>query len=342
MHAFVVLAGSTPRRPRPSRAARSCCGTRWRSGRPASGTTPRDWPSRSGTGRGRRLDDYRGVNANMHGVEALAGRRRTAVADQDDAGRLRGQALRTHRARGARLGAVGRLAAARALHAPTGQPLPEYNRDRPADPFRPYGVTIGHQFEWARLALHLRAVRPTRPAWLLDDAVALFDAAAGRGWAADGADGFPYTLDWDDRPVVGARMHWVLCEAIAAATVLAAVTGEPRYRDLARPLAGPRRGGCSPTRRPGAGTTSSRRPGRSRAAPGPGSPTPTTWPRCCCSTAARSGAASRPRSADPRAGSAQSASPSSPSSFSEELTTAKSWSSCTSTCRPSSRFTSTS
>ena len=29
-------------------------------------------------------------------------------------------------------------------------------------------------------------------------------------------------------------MHWVLCEAIAAATVAHAVTGEPRYADLAR------------------------------------------------------------------------------------------------------------
>ncbi len=82
--------------------------------------------------------------------------------------------------------------------------------------------------------------RPTRPAWLLDDAVALFDAAASRGWAADGHDGFPYTLGWDDRPVVGARMHWVLCEAVAAATVLAEVTGEQRYRDLAARLAGAR------------------------------------------------------------------------------------------------------
>jgi mannose/cellobiose epimerase-like protein (N-acyl-D-glucosamine 2-epimerase family) len=71
------------------------------------------------------------------------------------------------------------------------------------------------------------------PGWLLDDAVALFDAAASRGWAADGAPGFPYTLDWDDRPVVSARMHWVLCEAVAAAEVLAGVTGEPRYADLA-------------------------------------------------------------------------------------------------------------
>jgi mannose/cellobiose epimerase-like protein (N-acyl-D-glucosamine 2-epimerase family) len=113
-------------------------------------------------------------------------------------------------------------------------PLPEHNRDQPAHPFRPYGVTVGHQFEWSRLALHVRAVTDDPPAWLLEDAVALFDAAATRGWAADGRDGFPYTLDWDDRPVVGARMHWVVCEAVAAAGVLGEVTGDPRYADLAR------------------------------------------------------------------------------------------------------------
>jgi mannose/cellobiose epimerase-like protein (N-acyl-D-glucosamine 2-epimerase family) len=112
-------------------------------------------------------------------------------------------------------------------------PLPGYNRDKPADPFRPYGVTVGHQFEWARLACHVRAVTPGAPDWLLADAEDLFDAAANRGWGADGHDGFPYTLDWDDRPVVSARMHWVLCEAIAAATVLGEVTGQGRYRELA-------------------------------------------------------------------------------------------------------------
>ena len=37
------------------------------------------------------------------------------------------------------------------------------------------------------------------------------------GW--DGS-GFVYTVDWDGRPVVADRLHWVLCEAIAAAAVL--------------------------------------------------------------------------------------------------------------------------
>lgn len=173
--------------------------------------------------------DYRGVNANMHGVEAMLAAA-DAVTDEATAARLRAQAWRaTERVvHGWAKGNDWRLPE----HFTSGwDALPDYNRDRPADPFRPYGVTIGHQFEWARLALHLRSVTAQPPAWLLEDVVALYDAAATRGWAADGTDGFPYTLDWDDRPVVGARMHWVLCEAVGAATVLAEVTGEQRYRD---------------------------------------------------------------------------------------------------------------
>ncbi|MGY1833298.1 AGE family epimerase/isomerase [Geodermatophilus sp. SYSU D01180] len=178
-----------------------------------------------------RLSDYRGANANMHGVEATL-----AAADAlggAEAARLRQHALRsTERI-------VHGWARERDWRLPehydaAWTPLPEHNRDRPADPFRPYGVTVGHQFEWSRLCLHLRAaLGDAAPAWLLDDAVGLFDAAAARGWAADGEPGFPYTLDWDDRPVVTARMHWVLCEAVAAAAVLGAVTGEDRYADLA-------------------------------------------------------------------------------------------------------------
>jgi mannose/cellobiose epimerase-like protein (N-acyl-D-glucosamine 2-epimerase family) len=238
VHAFVVLAGSTA-------AAAGVEGGRalltdaldvWQSRfwDDAEGMAVEEW-DRAWTA----CADYRGINANMHGVEAMLAAA-DAVADEDDARRLRGQALRvTERV-------VHGWARERDWRLPEHftarwEPVPGYNRDRPADPFRPYGVTIGHQFEWARLAFHLRAALDekggyghNRPSWLVDDAVALFDAAAARGWAADGSDGFPYTLDWDDRPVVGARMHWVLCEAIAAATVLAAATGDQRFRDLAQ------------------------------------------------------------------------------------------------------------
>jgi mannose/cellobiose epimerase-like protein (N-acyl-D-glucosamine 2-epimerase family) len=180
------------------------------------------------------LSDYRGANANMHGVEAsLAAADALAGTDPRRAGALRGQALRTTE-RVVHGWARERDWRLPEHFTPDWTPLPEYNRDQPAHPFRPYGVTVGHQFEWARLALHARAVTGPPPDWLLDDAVGLFDAAAGRGWGADGQEGFPYTLGWDDGTVVAARMHWVLCEAVAAAGVLAAVTGEERYLVAAR------------------------------------------------------------------------------------------------------------
>ena len=180
------------------------------------------------------LSDYRGANANMHGVEAtLAAADALAGTDPDRAAALRGQALRSTERMVHGWARTGEWRLPEHFTA-AWEPLPDHNRENPADPFRPYGVTIGHQFEWARLALHVRAVTDDPPGWLLEDAAGLFEAAATRGWAADGADGFPYTLDWDDRPVVGARMHWVVCEAVAAASVLGRVTGEPRYRTLAR------------------------------------------------------------------------------------------------------------
>jgi mannose/cellobiose epimerase-like protein (N-acyl-D-glucosamine 2-epimerase family) len=178
-------------------------------------------------------EEYRGANANMHGVEAaLAAADALAATDPGTAARLRAHALRaTERI-------VHEWTRARDWRLPehftsSWEPLPDFNRDRPADPFRPFGVTVGHQFEWSRLCLHLAAALGEHaPGWLTTDADRLFLAAAERGWAADGHEGFPYTLDWDDRPVVGARMHWVLCEAVAAAAVRYAVTGDPRAATL--------------------------------------------------------------------------------------------------------------
>ncbi|MCC2593915.1 AGE family epimerase/isomerase [Tessaracoccus sp. OS52] len=176
------------------------------------------------------LDDYRGVNSNMHTVEGYLA-----------AGDVTGDA--TWHARAARI--AGRVAEwARGNQwripehfTPDWQPMLEHNRDQPAHPFQPYGATVGHGLEWARL---LVAVSETFAGAadadaLKQAALALTDRAVADGWAADGADGFVYTTDWDGNPVVRERMHWVLTEAIATSTVLARVAGEdPHARDLAR------------------------------------------------------------------------------------------------------------
>jgi len=170
------------------------------------------------------LDGYRGVNANMHTVEALL-----SAADVLGDSSLRDRASRILTR------VVHDLAAGNSWRIPehfdaSWTPLLDYNIDEPAHPFRPYGATIGHWLEWARLALHLRAgLGSAAPAWLLDDARSLFAAAVLEGWAVDGADGFVYTVDWDGRPVVRERMHWVAAEATATAAALFAATGDASY-----------------------------------------------------------------------------------------------------------------
>lgn len=171
-----------------------------------------------------RLDDYRGANSNMHTVEALL-----AAADVTGDDVLRERALRiTSRV-------VHDVARAHHWRIPehfdtSWRPLPDYNRDEPAHPFRPFGATVGHSLEWSRLVLALRAaLGDAAPAWMLDDARALFDAGVREGWSVDGAPGFVYTVDWDGAPVVRQRMHWVHAEAIAASATLAQVTGDPAY-----------------------------------------------------------------------------------------------------------------
>lgn len=163
------------------------------------------------------LDGYRGVNANMHTVEALL-----AVGDL-----RRAERILTRVVHGIARGNDWRIPE----HFDAAwTPLPDYNRDQPAHPFRPYGATVGHWFEWSRLTLGLRdALGAAAPGWMLDDARALFDAGVREGWAVDGADGFVYTVDWDGTPVVRQRMHWVVTEALAAAATLHAATGEASF-----------------------------------------------------------------------------------------------------------------
>jgi sulfoquinovose isomerase len=164
----------------------------------------------------------------MHSIEAYL-----AVADATGDGRWRQRALRI----ADRL--VNREARAHDWRLPEHfddgwNLLPEYNRDKPDDPFRPYGVTPGHGLEWARLMLHLDAALKAdgsgSPEWLVPAAVALFDRAVLDGWYPE-KGGFAYTTDWDGVPVVERRFHWVVAEGIGAAATLERVTGDSRFAD---------------------------------------------------------------------------------------------------------------
>ncbi len=194
------------------------------------------------------VDPYRGVNANMHTVEAL-------LAAHD----VTGDEIHLQRAMSIISRVVHDFARSNGYRLPEHydeqwRPLLDYNRDEPRDRFRPYGVTIGHLMEWARLALHARTAlqrtaaatdslgtpdSPATPApdWLLDDARALFDRAVADGWqerTEEHAEGFVYTTDFEGRPVVEDRLHWVVTEAIATAWTLALVSEQSGDTEAAR------------------------------------------------------------------------------------------------------------
>ncbi|HDS1681340.1 TPA: AGE family epimerase/isomerase [Pseudomonas putida] len=170
---------------------------------------------------------YRGANSNMHATEAFL-----ALADAT------GNTLWLQRALRIAERIIHTHAAANGYRViehfdAFWQPVPHYNLEHPADHFRPYGTTPGHALEWARLLLHLEAslhlAGLPAPEWLLACAHDLFDSACRHGWSVDGEPGFVYTLDWDNRPVVRQRLHWVHAEACAAAAALLRRTGEARY-----------------------------------------------------------------------------------------------------------------
>lgn len=106
-------------------------------------------------------------------------------------------------------------------------PLPGYNSEEKDHPFRPFGVTPGHAFEWSRLLISLQGRLDNPPKWMIEAAEHLFARAAADGWVEPG--GFIYTTDLAGHPVIDRRLHWVTTEAIAAAAALHALTGKLAY-----------------------------------------------------------------------------------------------------------------
>ena len=178
------------------------------------------------------LDPYRGVNANMHSVEALLA-----------AGDVTGDPRWTQRALGVARYVACDWAPLHDWRIPehfdqAWVPLLDLNADTPDDPFKPFGATVGHGIEWARLLLHLDATLGSdAPGWLVPAARSLYARAVEDGWrtSSSGAQGFVYTTDWSGEPVVETRMHWVAAEAVGAAAALFRATGDEAYAlDYAR------------------------------------------------------------------------------------------------------------
>ncbi|MEI8067197.1 MAG: AGE family epimerase/isomerase [Actinomycetes bacterium] len=171
-------------------------------------------------------EPYRGVNANMHGVESFI-----AAYDVTKQSKYRERAFSITKK------VVDNFARNNNWMLPehfdsTWNADMEFNNEKPADPFFPFGVTIGHLFEWSRLAIQVgvqNSDSPTTNSWILPDAINLYDLAKEAGWSADGTDGFIYTMDWDRLPIVRSRMAWVVSEAIMAAYSLWITTNEPKY-----------------------------------------------------------------------------------------------------------------
>ena len=103
------------------------------------------------------LEPYRGANSNMHSVEAYLA-----------AGDVTGDPVWPARAASIATRLINDHARGNAWRIPehydgNWQPWPDYNLDRRDDPFRPYGTTPGHSFEWARLLVTLEAALPAPP-----------------------------------------------------------------------------------------------------------------------------------------------------------------------------------
>lgn len=174
------------------------------------------------------LDPYRGLNANMHTVEAFLA---ASDALKDDTYRIRaGRIIRC----------VLDWAGENNYRIPEHYredwiPDLDMNIEKPDDPFKPYGATPGHGIEWARLitewSLSSGETKEVLDSDTIKAACKLYERAVTDAWNADGAPGLVYTTDWNGSTVVHDRMHWTLAEAINTSAVLYRVTGEEKYAE---------------------------------------------------------------------------------------------------------------
>lgn len=168
------------------------------------------------------FSNYRGQNANMHLCEALlAAHEATREARYLD----RAYTLADNMTRRQAAKADGLVWEHYDQHWEIDW---DYHRDDPKHLFRPWGFQPGHQVEWAKLLLILE--RHRREDWMLPTARQLFDTAVSRAWDAE-CGGLCYGFAPDGAWCDTDKYFWVQAEALAAAALLAARSGESGYWD---------------------------------------------------------------------------------------------------------------
>lgn len=182
-----------------------------------------------------RFSGYRGQNANMHLCEALL-----AAFDATAERRYLERALALAEAMTQRQARLADGLVWEHYDADWNVDW-RYHLDDPKHLFRPWGFQPGHQTEWAKLLANL--ARHVALDWLLPTAQRLFDRALAASWDTarggmyygfaperlrePGMHGAPIAQDFfvcDDD-----KYFWVQAESLAAAALLHANTGEPRY-----------------------------------------------------------------------------------------------------------------
>ena len=293
MHAFVVLAGR--RRRRGPTGAGPCSTTAWRSGRAGSGTR--------GRAGGREWDGgwTRRRTTGAPTPTCTGSRRRSPPPTPwrpPTRDRAAGCAPRRCAARSGSCTAspASATGGCPSTSPPSGRRCPSTTGTGPPTRSSPTASPSGTSSSgrgWPCTSGRPRRDDPTGAGWLLEDAVGPLRRRGDPRLGGRRASGVPVHAGLG-RPARRRR----------APDALGALRGD-RRGDRARrghrrrPVRAPGRGVARPRRgalrRPGDRQLAPRAdPDRrgGRAAPGRGSPTPTTSPRCCCSTAGRCGAAS--------------------------------------------------
>lgn len=169
------------------------------------------------------LRDYRGQNANMHATEACL----AAFEATGDARYLERAALVAENITVRQAALTDGLMIWEHYH-PDWSVDWDYNRNDMSNIFRPWGYQPGHFTEWAKLLLILERHRPMP--WLLPRAQALFECAFARAWDHQ-HQGLYYGFGPDFSICDDRKYHWVQCESMATAAVLARRTGRQDYWD---------------------------------------------------------------------------------------------------------------